>query len=156
MRSSFNEENITGPSATYWLWVVAEPFEGWTLPSVISSWMKAAVISLVSGVNTQPSATESCLVSVVYVCSCDGNRVSCWPSGEWRVCWRSLGVFIFCSACDPVLQFINMKGDEHLSRGTLLLKIWFGTISFTLLLLILLWCSLCELPKLLVFHQRVL
>jgi hypothetical protein len=58
IRSSFNEENVTGLSSTHWLWGVVEPFEGLTLPFVISSWTKAAVVNLVSGVNILSSATR--------------------------------------------------------------------------------------------------
>lgn len=37
---------------------MVEPFEGLTLPFVISSWTKTTVVNLVSGVNTLSSATR--------------------------------------------------------------------------------------------------
>lgn len=119
---------------------------------VISSWMKAAIESVVSGVDTRPSATREL----------SGERGTCvflwWQSCSLlafrRIWWRFLGYLFFVQPVIAVLR-LKMKEDEHLSSGTLRLRQDLVQ-CFTLLLLILSWCSLCEVPKLLVFHQRVL
>lgn len=120
-------------------------------PFVISSWMKAATVSLVSGVNTQPSPPElsgECGTWVFLWWQ------SCSPLAFRRIWWRSLGYLFFVQPVTAVLR-LKMKEDERLSSGTLRLRRDLAQ-CFTLLRLILSWCSLCEVPKLLVFHQRVL
>lgn len=156
IRSSFNEENVIGLSTTHWL----EAFEGLTLLFVISSWTEAAVVTLVSGVNALPFWHQSGDWWVWHMCVLWWQSCLLLPSEEWRIWWRSLRYLFFFSLWFPSCSLWRWK-EMNIppvvpSGGTLRLKTRFGTISFTLLLLILLWCSLCEVPKLLVFHQRVL
>lgn len=133
IRSSFNEDDVSGLSTMHWLWGVVEPFEGLTLPFVISSWTKAAVVNLVSGVNTLPSATESWLVSVVHVCPRDGNRVCCWPSEEWRIWWRPLGIYFLFSLWSCPVVYEDEKRWTSLQWYPLSYdRIWYNQFYFTL------------------------
>lgn len=124
-------------------------------PFVISSWTKAAVFSL------RCQCPARCHQRAVVWCAWYTCRTrvflwwqSCLLLAFRRIWWRSLGYLFFVQPVTAVL-WLKIKEDEHPSSGTLRLRQDLVQ-CFTLLLLILSRCSLCEVPKLLVFHQRVL